>query len=737
MSFNVNDLNEAQREAVMATDGPVLILAGAGSGKTRTLTYRIAYLIKEKKVAPENILAVTFTNKAAKEMKERIIQLIGEEVSGLWMGTFHSICARILRREAEHIGYSRNFSIYDIDDQVQAVKKVIIELGVPQQIFSPKMIQNRLSRVKNRFLYPDDIEDNKSDSLDEYLPDIYRRYQKYLVENNALDFDDLLIKPIELFDKKSEVKEKYAKQFQNIHVDEYQDTNHAQYLFLKHLAKGHQNICVVGDEDQSIYAWRGADINNILNFSKDYQNVKVCKLEQNYRSDNNILKAANAVVKNNVERLGKELFTKRKEGEKIQVYPAASEIEEAKHIVNIIHDEMYTNKHNFHDVAILYRTNAQSRVIEEELRKNAISYIIIGGTRFYDRKEIKDILAYLKLIANPSNNIALKRIINFPLRGIGETTVQKLEKFAEIHDINLFTALGRVGEISNISDAMGGRVIEFFKLINKFIDLSEKLCLTELVSSLASESGILHHYQTEYDQYESENRVGNIKELFSSIQQFAEEREKNGLDSSLSAFIEEVSLLTDIDTWNDSSNSVTLMTLHSAKGLEFPIVFITGLEMGLLPLQRNNADSQELEEERRLLYVGMTRAENRLYMSYARQRRKYGTTQLTTPSLFLDEIPADLLYYKADHSNAHYSKRSRTRSRKKKIQSYFEKAVVDQTVEDTFVIGQKVYHAIFGKGEILDLEGTGDKMKISVHFYDGKITKKLVKQYANLSPLEA
>jgi DNA helicase-2/ATP-dependent DNA helicase PcrA len=737
MSFNINDLNDAQREAVVATNGPVLILAGAGSGKTRTLTFRIAYMIKDMNIAPENILAVTFTNKAAKEMKERIIDLIGDNVGGLWMGTFHSICARILRKEAEHIGYSRNFSIYDIDDQVQVVRKIIIEIGVPQQEFSPKMIQNRLSRAKNHFLSADDLEDSKRDGLDEYLPEIYRKYQKYLKANNALDFDDLLIKPIELFDKNPDIKERYASQFQNILVDEYQDTNHAQYLFLRHLAKGHQNICVVGDEDQSIYAWRGADINNILNFNKDYKDVKVCKLEENYRSDNNILKAANAVVKNNTERLGKDLFTKRKEGEKIQVYPAATEIEEAKHIVNIIHDEMYTNKRNFHDVAILYRTNAQSRVIEEELRRNAISYTIIGGTRFYDRKEIKDVLGYLKLIANPTNSIALKRIINFPLRGIGGTTVGKLEKFAEANSITLFDALVRVGEITNISATMGSRVIEFHKLIQKFIELSSKLCLTELVSSLASESGILHHYQTEYDQYESENRVGNIKELFNSIQQFADDREKNDLDASLSAFIEEVSLLTDIDSWNDTSNSVTLMTLHAAKGLEFPIVFITGLEMGLLPLQRNNADPKELEEERRLLYVGMTRAENHLYMSYARQRRKFGTTQLTTPSLFIDEIPADLLYYKADHSNAHYSKRSRTRSRKKKIQSYFERATVDQTVEETFAIGQKVYHAIFGKGEVLDLEGTGDKMKISVHFIDGDITKKLVKKYANLSPLEA
>jgi DNA helicase-2/ATP-dependent DNA helicase PcrA len=738
MSMNLNDLNDVQIQAVKEIDGPILILAGAGSGKTRTLTHRIAYLVGEKITKPSEILAVTFTNKAAREMKTRVEQLIGQNIAPLWIGTFHSICARILRFEAERLGFQKNFTIYDVDDQVRALKKVISTLSVPQQLYSAKLIQNRLSRVKNQLMYPEDIENlEDSDGLNEYLPDVYREYQRYLKENNALDFDDLLIKPIELFDQNPEILKKYSDKFKFVLVDEYQDTNPAQYLFIKKIVEKRKNICVVGDEDQSIYGWRGADLNNILNFSDDFKDAKIFKLEENYRSNKNILEAANALVKHNQERIGKNLWTSRKTGDLIRLYAARDDMDEAKRIVEIIHDEMYTKKRSFNDIAILYRTNAQSRVIEDALRKNAISYNIVGSVKFYERKEIKDIIAYLNIIVNPADSISLKRIVNFPLRGIGETTISKIEKFAELEQCILFDAMGRVNEIASISPAMSGRVIEFHELIKKFIGLNSELSAVELVSTLASETGIMHHYQTEYDQYESESRVANIKELFSSIEQFTEERKKEKKDASLTAFLEEVTLLTDVDTWNSSANAVTLMTLHSAKGLEFPVIFITGMEMGLLPLQRNTANMRELEEERRLLYVGITRAEENLYLSYAVQRRKYNQYQPMTPSLFLDELPDDLIEMKAVPTTSPEVTTRQRRSRKKKLESYFDTGDDHDSDEVGFKVGQPVYHATFGKGKVISIEGKGDKAKITVHFTTDDLMKKLIKQYANLSPLES
>jgi DNA helicase-2/ATP-dependent DNA helicase PcrA len=737
MSLNLNALNAEQRKAVEAVEGPVLILAGAGSGKTRTLTYRLAYLIDKKIAKPSDILAVTFTNKAAREMKSRIDQLIKKDISPLWIGTFHSICARLLRIEAEKLGFTRNYTIYDVDDQVRAIKKVISTLSVPQQLYSAKLIQSRLSRLKNQILFPDDIENlDRKDGLYEYMPDIYKEYQKYLQENNALDFDDLLIKPTELFEHNSDIKKKYSSKFKYIFVDEYQDTNKAQYLLIKKLVEDHENICVVGDEDQSIYGWRGADLNNILNFSEDFPKAQIFKLEENYRSNKYILDAANAVVKNNQERIGKNLWTNRDNGDLIKLYAAKDDLDEAKHIVEKIHDEMYTKKRSFKDIAVLYRTNAQSRVLEEALHKNAISYNIVGSIKFYDRKEIKDIIAYLKIIVNPADSISLKRVVNFPLRGIGDTTITKIEKFAEIEGIKLFDAMGRINDIASISPAMSARVIEFYQLINKFIGLSSKLSAVELVSTLTSETGIMHHYKTEYDQYESESRVANIRELFNSIEQFCEERAKEKKDVSLAAFLEEVSLLTDVDTWNSDANAVTLMTLHSAKGLEFKVVFITGLEMNLLPLQRNSANIRELEEERRLLYVGMTRAEENLYLSYAITRRKYNQAQSTIPSLFLDELPQELLEFASGAEQKDAVRKGKGRSRKKKIESYFDHGSSQDSDDTCFKIGQPVYHATFGRGQVLNIEGSGDKAKITVHFKDEDIVKKLIKQYANLSAVE-
>ncbi|MCD6374541.1 MAG: UvrD-helicase domain-containing protein [Caldisericaceae bacterium] len=735
----LKDLNEQQKQAVLATEGPVLIIAGAGSGKTRTLTYRIAYLINKQIAKPSEILAVTFTNKAAREMKERLQTLLGNQVIPLWMGTFHSVCARILRIEAEKIGLSRNFTIYDVDDSVRALRKILSSKGLSPQKFNPKVVQNRISRLKNQFILPENLlEQEFEDEYDEVVAEVYKAYQAFLKQNHALDFDDLLIRPIQVFDEYPEIKTKYNNKFRYILVDEYQDTNHAQYLLLKRLLNPQKNLCVVGDEDQSIYGWRGADIQNILNFNRDFPQAKVFKLEENYRSHSNILKAANAVVKNNKSRLGKNLWTKKADGPKIRLVIAEDEVDEARKVVEIIHDEMYTYKRSFKDIAILYRTNAQSRALEDQLRRNAISYNIIGGVKFYDRKEIKDVLAYLKVLVNPADSVSLRRIINFPLRGIGETTVNKIERFAEIEHITLFDALGRVDEVANISATMGNRVKQFHEMMVKFMALKDELNAVELASTLVSEAGIMHHYQTEYDQYESESRIENIKELFTTMDQFAHERQKENRESDLAAFLEEVSLLTDIDTWNESSNAVTLMTLHSAKGLEFPVVCITGLEMGLMPLQRSSADLEELEEERRLFYVGMTRAMESLYLTYANRRRRYNSGTFNTPSVFLDEIPGELIEYRSKKrgSRSTGAVKKRRTAREKKLEAYFHNNDDNQDRGDEFFVGQKVYHETFGKGQILQLEGSGEKMKITVHFFRDDITKKLIKKFANLSPLE-
>lgn len=735
MDLFLSNLNDKQKEAVVSDNQYILILAGAGSGKTRTLTQRIAYLISKQKIKPASILAVTFTNKAARELKERLHELIKSELNTLWVGTFHSTCARILRTEGEANGLSRNFTIYDTDDQVSAIKKVMSNLNIPQQLHSPKLFQNRISKAKNNFIFPEDLEKETDDSFENYLPDVYAEYQEFLKKNNALDFDDLLIKPIELFTKHPKILEKYQKKFQHILIDEYQDTNKTQYLLVKKLTGKKGNLCVVGDEDQSIYKWRGADINNILNFNKDYPDAEVYRLEENYRSFSNILNGANALVKNNKERIGKNLWTDLDEGEKIVINETETDIDEAKKVVENIHNEMYSKKRTFNDIAILYRTNAQSRLIEQELRKNHISYEIVGGVRFYERKEIKDILAYLKIICNPNDSVSLKRIVNFPLRGIGETTVGKIEKFAETLDISLLEGMAHVQEINTISAGMAARVIEFYDLIKKYRELKNKISAAELTSTLTSETGIIEHLKNEYDQSESENRLANVYELFNSIAAFTEEREKEGKDGSLDAFLEEAALMADIDSMQDQNNTVTLMTLHSSKGLEFPVIFITGLEMGLFPLQRNSADESELEEERRLLYVGMTRARENLYISYARKRRKYNTYINSVPSLFIDEIPLQYVNFKSKIAQETASPKTRTQERRKKMLEYFKQEDESQEVDTLYQVGNPVYHETFGKGVIQETEGKGPKMKVSVMF-EGNISKKLIAKYANLSKLE-
>jgi DNA helicase-2/ATP-dependent DNA helicase PcrA len=735
MSFTSKDLNSVQLEAVKSKNQHILILAGAGSGKTRTLTYRIAYLIHEKNVDPSNILAVTFTNKAAREMKERVEKLAKGNLAKLWIGTFHSMFARLLRMEAKALPYGSDFTIYDSDDQVNAIKKVMSMLNIPQQLHSPKLFQARISQAKNKMISPDKLEVKKDDNFDVLLPDVFRRYNEFLHENNAVDFDDLLLLPMQLFNDHPSILKKYHRKFKYILVDEYQDTNKAQYSLIHQLMSKNSHICVVGDEDQSIYRWRGADINNILNFNKDYPEAKVFRLEENYRSNKYILNGAGALISNNTERLGKDLWTNRKDGDPIILMDAENESDEAKKIVENIHKEMFSKKRSFKDIAILYRTNAQSRALEDELRKNAISYAIVSGVKFYERKEIKDILAYLKVITNPRDSVSLRRIVNFPLRGIGETTVGKIEKFAEALNISLLEGMGKVQEVISISSGMANRVLEFYEMINKYQKSSKKISAAELTSSLTHETGIITHLKNEYDQYESESRIDNVYELFSTIEIFSTEREQEKKDSSLSAFLEDVALLSDIDSMNTTRNSVTMMTLHSSKGLEFPVIFITGMEMGLFPLQRNFADNSELEEERRLLYVGMTRAQENLYLSYARSRRRFNNINYTTPSLFLDEIPSEFTEERLAGSSATGKGKSKRHTRRKKLLEYFHQEDESQEEVTSYAIGSRVYHETFGKGEVIGVEGQGDKMKISIKF-EGEVYKKLIAQYANLTPLE-
>jgi DNA helicase-2/ATP-dependent DNA helicase PcrA len=735
MSFTTKDLSAVQLDAVKCKNQHVLILAGAGSGKTRTLTYRIAFLMHEMKVDPANILAVTFTNKAAREMKERVEKLVKGNLSKLWIGTFHSMFARLLRIESNVLPYGADFTIYDTDDQVSALKKVMSLLNIPQQLHSPKLFQTRISQAKNKMVSPDELVVKKDDGFDTLLPDVYRRYNEFLRENNAVDFDDLLLLPLQLFKDNPQILKKYQKKFKHILVDEYQDTNKAQYTLIDTLMGKNNTICVVGDEDQSIYRWRGADINNILNFNKDYPKAEVFRLEENYRSNKYILNGAAALISNNTERLGKELFTSRKDGDPIILMDADNESDEAKKVVENIHKEMFSKKRSFKDIAILYRTNAQSRALEDELRKNAISYSIVGGVKFYERKEIKDILAYLKIISNPRDSVSLRRIVNFPLRGIGDTTVGKIEKFAESSGISLLEGMGKVKEISSISSGMANRVSEFYEMVSKYQKSSKNISAAELTSSLTHEAGIITHLKNEYDQYESESRIENVYELFSTIEIFSTEREKEKKDSSLNAFLEDVALLSDIDSMNTTRNSVTMMTLHASKGLEFPVIFITGMEMGLFPLQRNFADNSELEEERRLLYVGMTRAEENLYLTYARSRRRFNNINYTTPSLFLDEIPSEFTEEKLAVKSRAEKGKSRRTTRRKKMLEYFNQEDESQEESVSYAIGSQVYHETFGKGEVIGVEGQGDKMKISIKF-DGDVHKKLIAQYANLTPVE-
>ncbi|GIO62844.1 DNA helicase PcrA [Paenibacillus cineris] len=635
----IQRLNPQQRQAVEATDGPLLIMAGAGSGKTRVLTHRIAYLIATRKAPPWGILAITFTNKAAREMQDRVAKLVGNEGRDIWVSTFHSMCVRILRRDIERIGFTSNFSILDSTDQLSVIRNCMKDLNLDTKKFEPKAIQSVISTAKNELVTPAQYEQKAGDYFEGLVAKVYTMYQKRLKANNSLDFDDLIMATIQLFKEVPEVLDFYQKKFQYIHVDEYQDTNRAQYMLCRMLADSHHRICVVGDSDQSIYRWRGADISNILNFEEDYPEARTILLEQNYRSTATILNAANEVIGQNTGRKPKKLWTDKGEGAKIKVYRADSEHDEGYFVTSEISKNVNQGK-SYQDHAILYRTNAQSRVIEEILIKSDIPYQIVGGIKFYDRKEIKDMLAYLRLLSNPDDDISLTRIINVPKRSIGDTTVAKLAAAAAERGASIFRVLEFVDDLG-FAGRTRNALVEFYDMISALHQMVEYLSVTELTEKMLEMTQYRVDLQRE-NTIESRSRLENIDEFLSVTMEF----EKNNEDKSLVAFLTDLALIADIDSMNDSeedrTDAVVLMTMHSAKGLEFPVVFIIGMEEGVFPHSRAFQDNEELEEERRLAYVGITRAEQQLFLSCAQMRTLFGRTTANPPSRFLDEIPEEL-----------------------------------------------------------------------------------------------
>jgi DNA helicase-2/ATP-dependent DNA helicase PcrA len=632
-------LNPEQRDAVLHTEGPLLILAGAGSGKTRVLTFRIAYMIEEKGVRPWNILAITFTNKAAQEMKERVGQLIGS-TQDMWISTFHAACARILRRDIEKLeGYKSNFIIFDTKDQESVVKECLKELNLNEKNFPFKAVSAAISNAKNQLEDPNRFyQKSMHDIKMRKTAEIYMLYQKKLKKNNALDFDDILVKVVELLSTHPDLLSYYQNKFKYIMIDEYQDTNYCQYRLVSLLAKEHKNLCVVGDDDQSIYSWRGADIGNILNFEKDFPSAKVIKLEQNYRSTQTILDAANAVIKNNFGRKSKKLWTENETGGSIIFYNALDEWGEAHFISTEIKQLRASHGKKLKDFAVLYRTNAQSRVIEEAFMSHGIPYRIIGGFKFYDRKEVKDVIGYLRLIQNPDEDVSLKRVINIPKRGIGNSTLEAIENHARQNEESLFEALLSIEDIEGVSKKARGNINAFVKLISDLMAAAEIKPPSAILKELLDQSGYLESLEKEGDE-ESQSRAENIKELLSATLEF----ESKNPTAKLQQFLEQMALMSDIDNLETEAEAVVLMTLHSAKGLEFPVVFMSGMEEGVFPSQRSYFEEHQMEEERRLMYVGITRARESLYLTAAFERTLFGSTTYNIVSQFIKEIPKDLM----------------------------------------------------------------------------------------------
>lgn len=721
----LNDLNEEQLKAVEYNAGPHMIVAGAGSGKTRVLTYKIAYLI-EKGLEPESILALTFTNKAAKEMKDRIKAMIGKKADQLWMGTFHSIFARILRVESKYLNYKPNYSIYDREDSISLVSNIMQNLNINLESLTPHGVQHRISHMKNQMIYPEDFEKTMTSSVtDRKFLEIYKEYNKRLFENNSMDFDDLLLKPIELFNQQPKVLQKYKKMFKYILVDEYQDTNKAQYELLKLLSPAKDKICVVGDDAQSIYSWRGADIKNMLNFKKDFKGAKIFRLEQNYRSTKTILAAADSIIKNNTEQIAKTLWTENNDGEEITLIRASDEKDEAFQIAKRIKKELSIRKLSLNDFAVLYRLNSQSRTLEEAFRREGIPYKIVGGIEFYRRKEIKDIIAYLRVLSNQNDEESLLRIMNFPQRGIGNTSITKMIAFARKLNISLFTTMARVFEVIEVKERIQKNVKQFKLLLDKYIDLKNKLSIGELTSALIDELGILKIYKEE-NTPESLAHYDNIQELISAVQQYDREHPNATLDD----FLAEVSLVTSVDQYDEKSNAVTLMTIHSAKGLEFPVIFITGLEEDIFPLSQRFDSDSKLEEERRLFYVALTRAKQKVFLTYARSRYRFGEVAYQSRSRFIEELD------KSTYTELNGPGSRRAGRRKANLtqdyDEYYQESYDDYEQERRSLrVGSRVSHSVFGIGKILAINGTGDMQKVTIAFEEYG-TKQLLTKFANL-----
>ena len=753
----LNGMNDRQAEAVQTTEGPLLIMAGAGSGKTRVLTHRIAYLIDEKMVNPWNILAITFTNKAAREMKERAAAL-NPATQDCLIATFHSMCVRILRREADHIGYNRNFTIVDPGEQRTLMKRILKNLNLDPKKWNERAILGTISNAKNDLIDEVAYENMAGDMYTEIVAKCYTAYQKELRQSEAMDFDDLIMLTLRLFDKNPDVLTYYQQRYQYIHVDEYQDTNHAQYQLVKLLASRFKNICVVGDADQSIYGWRGADMQNILDFEKDYPEAKVVLLEENYRSTKTILQAANEVIRNNRNRRPKNLWTQNEDGEEIVYYRANDEQDEALFVARTI-DQLSREGYSHKDFAVLYRTNAQSRTVEEALLKANIPYTMVGGTKFYSRKEIRDVISYLNIIANPSDNISYERVVNEPKRGVGPGTVDKIRNFASSQEISLLDASANI-MLSPVKGKAAQAVYEFANLILDLRDRLDDYSVTELVELVLKKTGYSAALAAQAT-LESQARIENIEEFLSVTKNFDENpdnpADETGLDK-LSRFLNDLALIADTDDGDQESSEVTLMTLHAAKGLEFPVVFLVGMEENVFPLSRASEDEDELEEERRLAYVGITRAEKILYLTNANSRLLYGRTNYNQPTRFLREISSDLLNYqglarpanssfKVSYTNSDTSKFGQGMSLAQALQERkrqaapssistgslpFGKSSQPSNPEVAWAIGDIAHHKKWGDGTVLAVSGSGNSQELKINFPEVGLKKVL----ASIAPIE-
>lgn len=763
----LNGMNDKQSEAVQTTEGPLLIMAGAGSGKTRVLTHRIAYLIDEKMVNPWNILAITFTNKAAREMRERAM-VLNSATSETLIATFHSMCVRILRREADHIGYNRNFTIVDPGEQRTLMKRILKNLNLDSKKWNERAILGTISNAKNDLLDEVAYEHQAGDMYTQIVAKCYKAYQEELRRSEAMDFDDLIMMTLRLFDKNPDVLAYYQQRYQYIHVDEYQDTNHAQYQLVKLLASRFKNICVVGDADQSIYGWRGADMQNILDFEKDYPEAKVVLLEENYRSTKKILQAANEVIKNNRNRRPKKLWTQNDDGEQIVYYRANDERDEAVFVASTINNVVREEGKNFKDFAVLYRTNAQSRTIEEALLKSNIPYTMVGGTKFYSRKEIRDVISYLNLIANPSDNISFERVVNEPKRGVGPGTLEKIRTFAYEQDMSLLDASANI-MLSPIKGKATQGVYDFANVILNLRDQLDDLSITEVVEAVLDKSGYLDALSMQQT-LESQARIENIEEFMSVTKNFDETNtdgteDETGIDR-LGHFLNDLALIADTDDGDIEAAEVTLMTLHAAKGLEFPVVFLIGMEEGVFPLSRASEEPDELEEERRLAYVGITRAEEILFLTNANTRTLFGKTNYNRPSRFLREISDDLLQYQglARPANSSFGVRftkdeptefgqgmslqEALQNRKANAQPQrhtgaqpfskatgglpFGKTSDSSNTATDWEIGDIAHHKKWGDGTVLEVTGSGKTQELKIKFPEVGLKKVL----ASVAPIE-